>query len=93
MRAETVYRRIQKEAEMDTYQNALRTAQAALHDARALLNAEIADYPGPISGCDAQYNHLLAERHRIGDALNALGMEVFVPTPRTPSPGAGVESR
>lgn len=33
------------------------------------IKDEIADYPGPIAGCDAQFNHLLAERQRILDAL------------------------
>lgn len=29
---------------------------------RTALNEEIAAYPGPITGCDAQFNHLLEER-------------------------------
>lgn len=33
------------------------------------IKMEIAEYPGPIAGCDAQFNHLLAERQRILDAL------------------------
>lgn len=28
----------------------------------AELNAEIGAYPGPITGCDAQFNHLLEQR-------------------------------
>ncbi len=43
----------------------------AVHDQlterRSALNEEIASYPGPITGCDAQFNHLL--EHRAG--LNA----------------------
>lgn len=72
---------------------AVAAAHAALDQARAAIAAEIAGYPAPVSGCDAQFNHLLAERQRVADALSALGAPVFVPTPRTPAPGAGVESR
>ena len=68
-------------------------AETALRDARHQLDAEISAYPGPISGCDAQFNHLLAERRRLARALNALGAEVFIPTPRLPIPGRGIESR
>lgn len=73
---------------------ALRTeAQAALRAARRALAAELRSYPGPIAGCDAQYTHLLAERSRLQSALAALEAEVFVPTPRTLHPDAGIESR
>ena len=72
----------------------LRTeAVTALRAAHAALAAEIATYPTPISGCDAQFNHLLAERRRLSDALAALDAPVFIATPRTPHPHAGVESR
>jgi hypothetical protein len=53
-------------------------------DARADLDAEIRHYPTPISGCDAQYNHLLAERRRVHAALEALEAEIHIPTPRAP---------
>jgi hypothetical protein len=33
------------------------------------IKEEIAGYPGPIAGCDAQFNHLLEERQRLLDAL------------------------
>ena len=39
---------------------------------RAALNAEIAAYPGPITGCDAQFNHLLEERSGINLELKRL---------------------
>lgn len=64
----------------------LRTAMSSVSD-------ELAAYPGPVSGCDAQYTHLLEIRSRLRNALNALEAEVFVATPRTLRPGAGVESR
>ncbi len=68
---------------------------AARHLRRALdeVQHELAAYPGPIAGCDQQYTHLLATRRRLRNALNALEGEVFVATPRTLHPGAGVESR
>ena len=75
------------------YSTSIHTAQDALQAARDALNTEISDYPTPISGCDAQFNHLLAERQKVQNALAALDASVFVPTPRTPTPLAGVESR
>jgi hypothetical protein len=72
---------------------ALADADAALRRARAALVAEIAAYPTPIAGCDAQFNHLLALRRQVSEAIRALETPVFVPTPRSPHPGAGVESR
>lgn len=66
--------------------NELRAAQKAISD-------EISTYPGPISGCDAQFNHLLALRARVSAALRALHTDIFVPTPRAPSPVAKVECR
>jgi len=59
-------------------------ARAALLDARAEIDRDIRAYPTPISGCDAQYNHLLAERRRLTRALSALDAEVHIPTPRAP---------
>ena len=68
-------------------------AVAALRAANTALEAEISCYPTPVSGCDAQFNHLLAERHRIGAALRELDAEVLIATPRSLSPSRGVESR
>lgn len=59
-------------------------ARDALIQARAELDQEISGYPTPISGCDAQYNHLLAERRRVHAALRALQQDVHIPTPRMP---------
>lgn len=59
-------------------------ARAALQAAAAELDSEIHGYPTPVSGCDAQYNHLLAERRRVRRALDALDAEVHIPTPRAP---------
>ena len=35
------------------------------------IKKEIAAYPGPIAGCDAQFNHLLEERQRLLEALRS----------------------
>ena len=59
-------------------------ARAALVNAQAELIDEIRNYPTPISGCDAQYNHLLAERRRVHAALQALDEDIHIPTPRVP---------
>lgn len=77
----------------DTHQDHTRIAYDHLTRARRAINAEISQYPTPISGCDAQFNHLLAERQKVQEALSALTRHVFVPTPRSPSEFAGVESR
>lgn len=58
--------------------------RVALTEAAARLDAEIHTYPTPVSGCDAQYNHLLAERRRVRRALDALDAPVHIPTPRAP---------
>jgi hypothetical protein len=59
-------------------------ARAVLAEAAAELDAEIRAYPTPVSGCDAQYNHLLAERRRVRRALAELDAAVHIPTPRAP---------
>lgn len=68
-------------------------AQSELQTARQTLNHEISTYPTPISGCDAQFNYLLCERERVRAALQTLDQPIFVPTPRTPTPVSGIESR
>ncbi|MEO9825837.1 MAG: hypothetical protein ABJF50_15590 [Paracoccaceae bacterium] len=77
----------------ETFSNCIVAAKAELQQARRLLADEIRAYPTPISGCDAQFNHMIGERQKILDALSALNSVVFVPTPRTPSQFSGVESR
>lgn len=77
----------------DEYQTHIYAAHAELGAARKLLSDEISGYPTPIAGCDAQFNHLLAERQRVLAAIRSLEDAVFVPTPRSPTPTAGVESR
>ncbi|MHA1528062.1 MAG: hypothetical protein ACTSVG_03510 [Alphaproteobacteria bacterium] len=67
-----------------TQAGTIETARRHLADARDALDAEIRDYPTPVSGCDAQYNHLLAERRRAHEALQVLDAEIHIPTPRAP---------
>ena len=76
-----------------TLEECLTVARAELNMAKHLIQDEIRDYPTPISGCDAQFNHLVGMRGSISEALRALEGPRFVATPRTPSPAAGVESR
>lgn len=46
--------------------------QDRLEAQRAALNQEIAAYPGPIAGCDAQFNHLLEQRAGLNAQLGRL---------------------
>ncbi len=48
----------------------------ALEARREAINKEIGGYPGPITGCDAQFNHLLAERQRLNKELGRLNSEM-----------------
>ena len=75
------------------FEHEIENARKSLCSARHLLGDEIANYPTPIAGCDAQFNHLLAERHKVLEALRTLDSRFFVPTPRTPTENAGIESR
>ena len=75
------------------YETAMDDALSHLRFARALLREAIADYPAPISGCDAQFNRLLGDRTRIANAIRALEATTFVATPRQLEPEAQVESR
>lgn len=78
---------------IEPYETAVEDALLTLRAARRSLVNEISAYPRPISGCDAQFNHLLSDRTRISDAINALQNRPFVPTPRVMEPGAASESR
>ena len=49
----------------DSDWDALRARLAQLQEAVA---AEIRAYPGPIPGCDAQYNYLLERRRALNEA-------------------------
>jgi hypothetical protein len=59
-------------------------ARDVLVRARLDLDREIRNYPRPVSGCDAQFNHLLAERRRAANALAALDEDIYIPTSRAP---------
>ena len=75
------------------YERKLEESVARLEEARHLLSSEIQSYPTPISGCDAQFNHLLSDRARISRAIRALQESPFVATPRKLEPEAVPESR
>ncbi len=77
----------------DSFQECILAARTELSVARQLLQDEISTYPGPVSGCDAQFNHLLAERKKVLAAIRALDQIVFVPTPRMLTPDTRLESR
>lgn len=64
----------------------VRHAKANLEEAVHLLDQEIAEYPTPIAGCDQQFNHLLEERRRANNALDALSEALSTPTPRQLEP-------
>lgn len=77
----------------ETFEDCILVARAELAAARQYLQDEISNYPSPISGCDAQFNHMLGERQKVLAAIRSLDECVFVPTPRAPSPEVGIESR
>ncbi len=54
---------------MNLETSTLDSARRHLQAARKALDLEIRSYPAPIAGCDAQFNHLLAERRRADGAL------------------------
>lgn len=76
-----------------SYETSLDNARKALREAQRDLQDELRAYPTPVSGCDAQYNHLIGLRGSVAAALRALEKPQFVATPRTPEPMAGIESR
>jgi hypothetical protein len=49
--------------------NTWQAVQDRLISRRAALNEEIAAYPGPITGCDAQFNHMLELRSDLNAEL------------------------
>ena len=75
------------------FKEAITIAKSELMLARRAIHAEISGYPKPISEYDAQFNHLIAERQKVLEALRALDGAVFVPTPRTPTDFIGVKIR
>lgn len=72
----------------EPYEMSLGAALSALRSARDALQSEISGYPGPISGCDAQFNRLLSDKTRISNAIRELESRPFVPTPRMLDPVA-----
>jgi hypothetical protein len=68
----------------DPVAEAMAESRAALRSAQNTVAQEIRAYPMPISGCDAQFNHLLALRQQIAAALVALDSPAWIPTSRHP---------
>ena len=62
----------------------IETARAALGTERRRVAGDTATYPGPIAGCDAQFNYLLDIRRRFERALAELDRPEPVPTRRQP---------
>ena len=58
-------------------------ARSDLEAAKRVLTEEINAYPTPIAGCDAQFNYLLQQKRRVLGALQALDLDVHIPTPRS----------
>lgn len=48
------------------------SARKSLQQKLAALNEQIGSYPGPITGCDAQFNHMLEERTGLNAELARL---------------------
>lgn len=59
-------------------------AKVELQVAKQKIAAEISEYPTPVVRCDAQFNHLLAQRQKVNAALEALAADPYVPTSRRP---------
>ena len=62
----------------------IEVARATLTFERRRVVKEILDYPRPISGCDAQFNHLLDIRRRLERATAELNLPEPIPTSRWP---------
>ena len=69
------------------YQRSIATAFEELLQAQKEIGKQIASYPNPISGCDAQFNGLLSDRVRVLKAIKSLESHPFIPTPRQLEPG------
>ena len=64
-----------------SYEINLRRALDELRRAIGLVQKELQEYPTPVSGGDAQYNHLIGQRNLIDNAIQSLATPRFVATP------------
>jgi hypothetical protein len=74
---------MQEPREMSRF-DPLTTVREAIRAERRRVAGEISAYPGPIAGCDEQFNHLLDMRGRLERALAELDRPESIPTPRRP---------
>ncbi len=59
------------------YEELANSSLETLLEARRLLVDEISNYPGPVSGCDTQFNRLLSDRTRLSKAISVLMSQPF----------------
>jgi hypothetical protein len=64
---------INADADSESLKSRLKEIRDHLRHRKELIDAEIRNYPTPISRCDAQFNHLLEERARLFRELDRLG--------------------
>jgi len=70
----------------------LRRVREHLLRLKAPIDRQIREYPTPIAGCDAQFNHLLDERRRLAQDLNRLdAIEKQAPAEREKALGGFVK--
>lgn len=76
----------------ETYQTLLDAALTTLRQTRQLLLKEIANYPLPIAGCDAQYAQLVSDRDHIAGAIKSLEASPSVDSACLPQDGTILET-
>ncbi len=65
-------RAIDADADSESLKTTLKEIGDQLRNRKALINAEIRNYPTPIPRCDAQFNHLLEQQARLSRELEQL---------------------
>ncbi len=65
-------RAINEDADSESLKSTLKEVGNQLRNRKGLINAEISNYPIPISRCDAQFNHLLEQQTRLSCELERL---------------------
>ena len=78
---------------MNSYAECLDMARQEFKLVQAALRRDMAEYPTPIAACDGKFNHMHDQSERVRNALAALEVPIFIPTPGKPVPGRSIESR